>query len=234
MTPDMDESARILTRMLRERKPFFFARIGDGAIELLSGKPGKTCDGEEYSPELADQIWDVLDALEDSHAWLGDWRTATNGSPPRLMDSWLIKVIPTEKRLLHFEALLLNRESDALVDFYRAVREDTRRKMHLGQDTPSRETADFLCAHHQWMTCPRGGVYDELGDIVAAIESAAPDVLLFGAGLAGLVAAVRYWVKHPDSTCIHLGSALDPLFFGKTRNGQLSQYKCMEMFKDML
>lgn len=234
MTPDMDESARIMTRMLRARQPFLFARVGDGAIELLLGKTGKTCDGEEYTPELAENINNSLMELRRGQGVMwGDWQTATNGSAPRYIEDWLSFVDVTHSRL-HFEALLLNRQSEALVDFYRSVREDTRSKMHLGQDTPDRETASFLCAQHQRMTCPRGGVIDDLRDIEAAIESTAPEVLLFGAGMAGLVAAVRYWVKHPEATCIHLGSALDPLFHGKTRNGQLSQAKCREMFKEML
>ena len=75
---------------------------------------------------------------------------------------------------------------------------------------------------------------DEIDKIVSDIEVNRPGILLFGAGLAGLVAAVRYWVKNPDATCIHLGSGLDPLFHGKTRNGQLSQAKCRELFKEML
>ena len=232
MTPDMDESARILTRMIRDKEPFFYARIGDGAIELLSGKQGATCDGEVYTPELAGAMREAIRLLYGCPgAFYGDWSTATNGSAPRYVDQWLRLI---DGPLLHFEALLLNRESEALVDFYRAVREDARRKVVMG---PRRiEGANFVLLTAQIGTPINCGMQllEFMPMMEHELDRLAPELLLFGAGMAGLVAAVRYWAKHPGVTCVHLGSALDPLFHGKTRNGQLSQAKCREMFKELL
>ena len=55
-TLDQDQSAALLSRRIRHRMPFFFVRYGDGAIECINGKKGRTCDFEEYSSELGSDL----------------------------------------------------------------------------------------------------------------------------------------------------------------------------------
>lgn len=226
MTPD--QGAETLTAYLRNKIPFFFARIGDGAIECLDGRKGQTCDGERYSPELAVELRKAIEALKGGGAIFGDWRTAVAGSEPKYVPEWL-ELIGADRELLNYESLLLMRQSEALVNFYRAVKEDTRRKVNVGRG--ALETCKLL-------GCSRGiNTPMTLGEdsawLLPAIETMHPEVILFGAGMAGLIAVVKYWQAHPGVTCIHLGSALDPLF-RQSRQRQLSTKAAREMFKGLL
>ena len=60
------------------------------------------------------------------------------------------------------------------------------------------------------------------------------DVLLYGAGMAGNIPAISNWVVYPERTFINLGSALDPLFRGKSRRQQISPERARVMFRELL
>ena len=229
MTPDI--SARILGVKLNKGKPFFFARIGDGAVECIrgQGRAGHTCDMEAYSLELGARLNDAVLALRDggSRVLWGDWRTAVGGSAPTYVEEWAALVDAPNRQLTNYEALLLNRQSRALVAFYATVRYDRRRKVYIGRDAAG---ASSLLQCASGITTPMALTLD-IDWLRESIERARPEVILFGAGMGGLCAVVEYWSEHPDVTCIHLGSALDPYFGHRSRAGQLTQagaYKLLE------
>lgn len=226
LTPSMDESARLLAERLRAKIPTTFVRVGDGALEAIAGRPGQTCDGERYTGELAEQLLLAIKALQASPDVLwGDWATATNGSAPNHVSTWQSIIAPPPDKLLHFEALLLNRRSDALLDFYRAVRDDPRRKLIIGAEW--NEAAGPLL-HANYIAVPARNLLSFRALLNSRMRSSAYEMLLFGAGLAGLVIATDQWILHPERTYIHLGSAFDPLYKGRTRGGQLSTYQARE------
>lgn len=220
---DADMGARTLAWRIREKRPFFFVRIGDGAIECLlgRGRATHTCDKEMYTPALAKRLASAIIALKgagDTVLW-GDWRTAVAGSEPTYVPQWVALVNPEVRVRVDYESLLLMRDSAALVEFYQAARDDRRKKLYIGRDAI--EACHLLkCA--KGITTPMGLVADS-GWLLETIECARPEVIYFGAGMAGLVSVVEYWDAHRGVTCVHLGSALDPLYREKpTRARQLS------------
>jgi hypothetical protein len=225
-----DQGAATLAGYLRQRRPFFFARIGDGAIECLQGRKGQTCDGERYSLELAAELRKAIDALKSGGAIFGDWRTAVAGSEPKYVPEWEKLIEPAGRELLNYESLLLMRQSEPLVDFYRAARNDSRKKMYIGRDAVEAVAT---------LDCRRGIVTSMKLDLegtrllIEDIRWESPSVILFGAGMAGLIAVVKYWQENPGVTCIHLGSALDPLF-RQSRQRQLPMKVARAMFKELL
>ena len=70
--------------------------------------------------------------------------------------------------------------------------------------------------------------------VAARIRAVHYDVLLFGAGLAGVIPIVDEWRRHPERTYIHMGSAFDPLFKGRTRSGQLSTYQARAFLREVI
>jgi len=237
-TPTADESAVILTQHIREKIPFFFIRYGDGALECIFD-PGKrqTCDGEIYSEELAAAILDAWGRLAASQTLVlgGSWQSASfgNGSGNnRDVERWQALTNNVFFTWIHFEALLLMRESAALVDFYRAIREDKRRKVYMGP-AKNAGAARFLRAYHH-VTPMVPDLITQRERLVAGLEAFEPEVVLYGAGMAGNVVAVDHWERHPGGAYISLGSALDPLFGHKSRSQQLPAAVLRKMFRGML
>ncbi len=239
ITPTADQSAEILTDHLKRRIPFFFIRYGDGALECIYGRDVKrqTCDGEVYSEDLAAALLDAWKRLTagTSAVFAGDWQAASfgNGSGNnRELELWEALTAGVPFEWLHPEALLLMRESAALVDFYRAVKADRRRKVYMGPEKNA-AAARFLGAFHL-VTPMVPDLICKRAELLAGLDAFEPDVVLFGAGMAGNVVAVEQWGRRPEGTYISIGSALDPLFSEKSRAQQLSERILKRMFRGML
>ena len=238
MTPSPDASAAILTDRIRRGLPTVYVRFGDGAVECIRGsKSTATCDGEEYTPALAKALHRAICLLlsdykqSEEGVFFGDWRTAVAGSAPQRVEEWEDLMCPRDRYLLDFEALLPMRNTPALVDFYRAIREDKRRKAFMGPEWAA-PAARFLQADH--IIVPMYNLFSILPAVEKRIAAAEPEILLWGAGMAGVIAAVHYWQRRPRCTFIHLGSALDPLSGRRTRRNQASLARLRVIFDGLL
>ena len=110
-----DRDAAFLAGKIRKQEPFFYIRFGDGFLECLAGKRGGTRDGETYSLDLAiDLLWAWDTVLGAPNVFLGDWQSASFDAKSefaRYRDQWTGLIGKAKPSLLHFEALLLMRES---------------------------------------------------------------------------------------------------------------------------
>ncbi|HXI88461.1 MAG TPA: hypothetical protein VNH18_14715 [Bryobacteraceae bacterium] len=233
---DADESARVLTDKIFRQEPFFFVRYGDGALECINGHSGCTVDREFYSKELGIELfaaWQHL--MHGQHIYVGDWLSASfdAGSRYARYETQYAQLIgKASPAWLHFEALLLMRESDALVDFYRAIKADERRKLYMGPEGNA-GAARMLGATH--LITPMQGLFEECESLFLKLADFYEfDVLLYGAGMAGHIPVVKCWQRFPERTYINLGSALDPLFRGRSRRQQITPERARILFKDLL
>jgi hypothetical protein len=233
---DADQSAAVLTGELRRERPFVFIRYGDGALECIFRGRGHTCDGEEYSTELGNALmngWKSLMAGVNGGrtVYVGDWRSASFSGPDDQSRyekeyQWLIG--KAEPKWLHFEALLLMRESSALFEFYRAVKEDSRRKLYMGPASHAKAAKMMGAAH---LVTPMGGLFRQWTSLQEKLFDLQFDVLLYGAGMAGSLPVISCWDLFPDRTYINLGSAFDPLCLErKTRRQQVSPVRARAFF----
>jgi hypothetical protein len=123
------------------------------------------------------------------------------------------------------------RTSPALVEFYRAVKIDPRRKV-LMAPLCMRPAAVALGARH--VVTPMHDLFAGRGGVEKDLTREDFDVLLYGAGMAGHIPAVNAWRQRPGRTCINIGSALDPLYRGHTRRQQLSPVVAARLFRGVL
>jgi len=232
-TPSADESAAIMTDKIRKMERFSYFRFGDGYLECVGGKMGQTCDHEVYTGALATNLQEAWLSInrQPEDLFLGDWMSASFDSQSeknRYADQWeALKRTASPARWLHFEALLFMRESAELAKFYEAVRADKRRKLFMGP-IGNRPAAAWLGA--EFLNVPMVNLHDHIFQIAHLLANELSyDVLLFGAGMAGNIAVAIAREKHPQRTYINLGSALDPLFRGRSRQQQLSRDRAWQL-----
>ena len=234
MTPSADESALILTKALESREPFWFIKLGDAAVECINGYGGKTCDGERYTEDLAYQLLASWTQLREGcdKLYVGDWSTASfSGPDDKTRHEREYRALMGARRgtMLHFECLLLMRVSQELLGFYRAVREDPRRKLLVGPAAWGPLTDLLRCRFLAVPVMPN--LINLAPQIADELKRQDFDVMLYGAGMAGHVAAIDCWIKYPERTYVNLGSALDPACGrGKTRKQQLDPAKARAFF----
>lgn len=231
-----DESADFLRLALKAHVPFFFTKYGDGALELLNGLGSRTCDHEKYSPELRDAVADSWGRVKGfEHLFLGDWLSARfddngTGRYEELYRAFTADCAPV---WLNYAAVLLDRETAALRMFYHAVKDDPRRKVIMGP----REWGQglrFLSAQEHVVT-PLGGVLSHVDQLTEKLFSAKPEIVLYGAGMAGTIPVINHWRENSGNvTYINLGSALDALYRGPTRKQALPQIKARNLMKGLL
>lgn len=235
-----DQSCMILAQRIRTREPFFFVRYGDGALECMAGKEGGTRDGEQYSISLGLDLKNAWASLmhgpDVGHVvYVGDWLSAsfdTQSEDQRYEAEYQKLIGSARPYFLHFESLLLMRESEALVDFYRAVALSPLRKVYMGPEQCG-DAARMLKAKH--LPVPMGGLHGSVGILTTLLRQEEFDILLYGAGMAGNIPAIRCWERYPNRTYVNLGSALDPISgLGRTRRQQVDWEQGRRMFKDLL
>lgn len=232
LTPD--ESCEALTFQLMSGISLFFTKFGDGVLELLYPKPGKThtCDGEFYTPELArdmrpaiKSLLSVRQSFDGPIVYLGDWMSMTSGAPYYVEE--YKDLVGDHPHFLHFETVLLMRQSPELRMFYQALKNDKRRKVFMGP-AQMRPAAQALGA--RFLEIPLSGLHAQSEKIYFRLIMLAPELLIWQGGIAGHIPVVRYWLE-TRAACVNLGSALDPLYRGKTRSQQLHPIQAADFLR---
>lgn len=237
-----DQSAEILTKLLYSRVPFFFTKYGDGALECINGIGTRTRDLEYYTPQLAADLvysWGILTGLTLAgkvNLILADWLSAifneAKAGRHEELYRGFVRCVEERATFLNYEAVLIDRRTPQLMAFYKALREDPRRKVIMGPDAWGPAMRMLKASYH--IVTPLKDLHAQIGRLNEALEREKPEILLYGAGMAGTVPVIEQALRVPGATYINLGSALDPLFRGHTRINQLSPAHARTFFRGLL
>lgn len=236
-----DDSAASLAERIRSQESFSYIRWGDGDIECIFGLgAGMTCDGEHYSTDLGEQLQNAFFDLTSftgvgRAVHVGDWFSCPDFGPReanRYEAQYLEMCSKARVQWQHFEAPLLTRLSPQLLDFYRAIRQDGRRKAFVG---PARLiNAVRMLGAHEHIIVPERSAADAIAETSAALIKSEAELILFAAGRGGRVAMYNAWAANSERTYVCCGSGLDPLFVGRTRGVQVPMAQAREYFRELL
>jgi hypothetical protein len=230
MTPNEDESLDILSNRLKIGIPTQYFRFGDGQIQAILQQGTNNCDGELYTKELGINLLRVVTGVMTSpNPFVGDYGQIIDREKAPYKAEWESLSAHRSAQFLHYEAPLLMRTSKPLLDFYKTIRQDTRKKAFLGPKA-NEEACKLLDA--QFIEYPRH--YQSLSEIANILDGHRFDILISGAGMGSAVPIYDDWIRHRERTYINVGSAFDPLFTGRTRSYQLGMETARAFFKELL
>ncbi len=199
--------------------PVSFVKLGDGESACMAGAGGQNCDGQPYSPQLAEALRGAF-----------DWMSARSMGSSRT----IINIVPFQDQepyncLLHRH----DNDVDAVKRFWGAIRDAQRPKLFVGprrlKPAASMLVAEFVEIPETDAFRQYHGIRDVLRHIVQ------PGIIaVFCGGL-----AAKCWIRdvlewEPTASCIDAGSAFDPLFVGQTRTEQLPMDFLLEHYGDWL
>jgi glycosyltransferase involved in cell wall biosynthesis len=216
-------SIECLTDWVEQSRPFAFVKLGDGERMCMAGAEGENCDGQPFSPELAE-------ALRKSFSDLIGKAVVVDFSDQCEYNALLHKA---------------NCDLKKVKAFWAAVRESKARKVFVGPEKLS-GAAELLRAEHVIVDEKNAGWDDDaiyracnrqIFDDTSNCERGV--IVVLCAGMAS-----KIWIHKIDSynrksnpwpvTYIDAGSAFDPLFVGQTRTGQATQADLIYLYMDML
>ena len=122
--------------------------------------------------------------------------------------------------------------SPELKDFYRAIRDDTRPKVFVGPNRVQPES--FLRTIHR-IDVPAIDAFSQINRLTRSVTNIAKSIstiFLLSCGFSSCILSHHILQENPNATIIDLGSALDPILFGKTRKSQLSTVELREFYAD--
>lgn len=261
MTLGLEESTSFLTNKLKNKEPFVFVKFGDGDLYWMAQNPVAIAGGETYRPGIDEELRKAADTLRRlPYVYFGDQLTCASGPYLESEQTVFIKqslekngipfqleefagehvsmqtIVPDE-RWLHFECLLLHRKSAELLEFYRAVKLDGRLKAFIGNWKLTASGIMLNANSSLHSVVHENNAHAEkhrIASLVRFYTEAYWDILLLSAGRASKLIAAALAPQFPNRTIIELGSALDPLFIGRTRGEQLDPEVAREFFKDLL
>lgn len=227
MTPSADRSAIMMGDWLLEGKPFSYVRLGDVDVALMGNLTvTATCDEEKHEHGLGVRLrkaWYTL--CQHSNFCDGDMLTMSDLPPDGIIDLYkhYTKSLNPE-RALHSEALLIHRLSEPLIRFYSILRKLPPDQKVLVAPWKNAGAAEMLRCEHVATHLTHASSSHEMTRILHPLRDGPPwKVCLLGCGRAGKLLAGALVSQYPDRTVIDIGSAMDVLFYGQTRSGQVLQ-----------
>lgn len=248
LVPTPDESRVFLSMLLRQQIPFVYDKIGDYQLEVMwdlwdTGR--QTCDGERSFPTSKDLLWEYWDTLKavalKRLVLIGHWlHGPTHGPDNEMLHESEYRTMCEHAyfRYLDHTAPLLMTLTPALIQFYGALRNDTRRKVLVSSSLVATEAPQMLQADSFIIPGPEDNrdPGEFLPQLSGQLNERDDDILILAAGPKSnlLLGHLLRYPSAADKTFINIGSGLDPLFLGKTRSEQVEPEAAREYFKELL
>jgi len=226
---------RMFTGMLRDGDPFRAVKFNDGEWKSMAGRVGRNCDNHSYSASLSRRMTAAYSYLR-TESYLSDW--AVNYSKDASHKELERRLGVASHHYPHFtflHDLPRNGEFDCrtpeLKAFYTAVREDSRRKIFVG---PRRLCPEQFLNLRERIDVPLIDAFKDIDAITDKCLAAAKDdpIFLMSCGFISCLLSHSIAQGSPRATVVDLGSAMDPVLFGKTRTSQLPTPELRDFYQD--
>ena len=213
---DLHTSRMLLDEMsfrLQNGIPFGYVKCGDGELFCMQGVVGENCDHHPYSPELAQALRDAFEYLKtDPYVRIVHWHDQE-----------------CYQSLLHY----VTQDREMVMRFWQSVREADAKKIYVGPERMA-GAANMLHAIHVRIPLVNAFQSYELIRQDLRYEYVPGAIYVFTAGMSAKVWIADLWRRYKGVTCIDAGSALDPIFVGNTRTGQLEQSEVRRWYASWL
>lgn len=236
------------TDWITNKTNFNLVRFGDGEILCMMGEQGQNCDQHPYSPELGEKLNRSFDFfLQDNNTFFGEWGdqpgsfgTPQNISPiteqpgKRVFEFQKEKIGNHKLKLANFEILQSNTLFPEKKAFFKSIKESKRKKIFIGHDRLI-PVNNFLNIT-KYIQIPQFNSFSEYDkiqlDLIKEIED--DSIFLFAAGMPTECYMHTLVDINSKITCLDIGSGLDCMCCGYTREGQLPAEVIQDFYKEML
>ena len=233
------KTLEIWTEKIKRCENFSFIKFGDGELRCMMG-----CEGGDqeylYYKELAQKLhaaWYFFNTKENIYiAKWNDHKPGMDGTTDteRFLND-LISGTNVGVDFVNFEILLQNTLTKQKFDFYKTIKASKRKKIYVGPGRILPGIKGFLNTDLA-IEAPYPDTFRYYDKVLEWTLKEACDnsIIMLSVGpVANLLIhdLVRY---NPNITCLDMGSALEPLTFVNTREGQLPRVVVRKYYRKIL
>lgn len=205
-----------------------FIRFGDGEFLCMKGANGKNCDGHPYSRELGDKLINsYIELSKNPDIVIGTTIKLLENSPSIKSYKKGLEndnsINPKIVDINFFNQLDENLNDDDLFHLFDFLRNSDKDKIYVAPDRLKGVCEMLDIDKH--IKIPLVNAYSVHENVVNEIKGYKPSggILFLSCGMMSPYISNEYLKIDPKGLVIDLGSALDPLFVGKTRINQAPQ-----------
>jgi hypothetical protein len=205
-----------ILRFIEEKKPFVFAKFGDGEYDAATRTWGTNGDGTLFTPKLQEYVIEAFKYLAQfPNVYIGKWEVPW-------VPEFFQKLTPHPVNWENYNIFIARNSTEFLtrtMPFYKAIRNSSCQKIYVCNETMVElskkllKIDDFATIHPtMWFEY---GFEHALNYVISLIKDPNETIILTSAGMGAkpLIAGVHK--KFPNITMLDIGSALDLICSGR-------------------
>jgi hypothetical protein len=230
---------KYLTQCVTDRRPFVFARLGDGELACMRGDAGTNCDGVAYSPQLAED-------LKAAYAYFGDHGAFIERFEPDVLHRNFAHVWRPIDLLIEYQKWedywgwspwvkcnvhhARDLPLEPVVAFWKQVQRTPRPKVLVSGARVEGLQNDLWCS--MWFVTYPDKAYEQVEAAAQTIIDVCGEtgVAVLCCGLAAKVIMHKVMLARPRVTLIDAGSSFDALYGCKSRTNALKNTKFADLY----
>ena len=233
---DYKTGLETFTNYLNNNVNFTFTKLGDGELYCLRGDNGGNCDGHPYTQKLSDKLYYFVESIPRyNNFYVAKWEEESQITQYRDMLLRNMNVSPVDVEYNCILPQTYNLDNDYLYNFYKAIKENKRRKIYL---CPERlNGAKKFLNVDVILNVPVVNAFNIYDVLVDQLKNYIKDgdIIMYSCGMMSKSLICELLDTNPNITNIDIGSGIDSIILdGNTRMGQPNPTQSKEYFKNLL
>jgi hypothetical protein len=205
-----------IIRFIEEKRPFVFAKFGDGEYYATVQTVGGNCDGTPFTPRLKEGVLGAFKYLTQfPNVYIGKWEAD-------YVPAFFQSITPHPVNWANYNILIARNAHEMLtrtVPYFKAIRNSSCHKIYVCNETMVELSRSLLKIDDFAVVDPQnwfGMNYDEvLNKVISSVKEPSNTIVLTSAGMGAKPLIADIHKRFPTITIIDVGSSLDLVCSGR-------------------
>lgn len=217
------EIADIITECIKNEKPIYFGKYGDGELYCIMSYQGSNCDNDNYTENKKNGLIESFKFMvnEMPNSYIGCWHDKDKNM------AWENLVSKPIKWANYHSIMLDNTNTCDKIELYKSIKNSNMKKIYICN--PLLVKAEILfnidymlhVSYNNWFDTHFDEILEKLNNI---IKDDTKYIIMASAGMGAKVLLYRLAKKFPNNIYLDFGSALDKICTLKTSRGWEPDY----------
>lgn len=234
---DQQKDISFFIDCIKTKKPFVFAKYGDGEYNAAVQLQGGNCDGTPYTQKLGEGVKESFQYIaKQPNTYIGQWKDFKG------VDSYFQSLVETPVEWVNYNIFIFKTKQqfyEKQLAFYKAIRQSSKHKVYVCNPSMAFRAQQLLNLNETVQIDPVNWFETNYEDVLNRTINAVRDshgIILTSAGMGAKVLISDLHKRFPEATIIDIGSALDLMCSGRRSRDfhTLSDADITQMARDIM